>query len=407
MKKGIYFCFLLIVTLFACGRSGESGSDKDITRQTLRVDSGSQRLSVGVAIPGSWTVTGATEWCVPDKTSGTGSATLLITVEPNPDTKSRTATLTVAGETKGMEITVIQGAADDGTGYKLPVIFHVLYNDPNAVKQNIPTAVIHQMIADCNTIYLNCGVDMNLEFVAATKDPDGNTLEEPGIERIEWPVSVVMDDGAFMENKEYARYMWDQNKYINIVLFPFENELGVGIAYMPYSVTGLPGLSNGSYYLNNLPDYPHCIAINSNTTMGDMHPAGLYTYGTLGLAHELGHYMGLFHAFSVGGCDQTDYCDDTPNYNRTAYEEWLNRQSGQMTFQALSMRNNCAGGTFSSTNIMDYDYSYQTRFTVNQQERIREVLRNSPMIPRASGTQSLKRPQTGIETTPPPAILIR
>ena len=43
------------------------------------------------------------------------------------------------------------------------------------------------------------------------------------------------------------------------------------------------------------------------------------------LAHELGHYLGLFHVFAedrnngvIDSCVDSDYCQDTPSYNKKA-----------------------------------------------------------------------------------------
>ena len=77
-------------------------------------------------------------------------------------------------------------------------------------------------------------------------------------------------------------------------------------------------------------EYPHCVSINSNYIYVNSNNEYYYTtdvYNTL--AHELGHYLGLHHAFSEDGdntdlCEDTDYCTDTPTYNITKYTEWIN-----------------------------------------------------------------------------------
>ena len=99
------------------------------------------------------------------------------------------------------------------------------------------------------------------------------------------------------------------------------------------------------------------------------------------LAHELGHYLGLYHVFSEKECEETDYCDDTPNYNRTAYLNGLAELTPPYNFQEVVQRTSCEGLLFISTNIMDYYYSYQNQFTENQRARVRHVLENSPLVP--------------------------
>ena len=107
------------------------------------------------------------------------------------------------------------------------------------------------------------------------------------------------------------------------------------------------------------------------------------------LAHELGHYLGLRHVFSEeesGGlldeCKDTDYCKDTPSYNKIEYDNWLNELPGtSYELEYLCQRSNCQDIKFISKNIMDYSYSYSNQFTQNQRERIRHVLSYSPLIP--------------------------
>ena len=94
-----------------------------------------------------------------------------------------------------------------------------------------------------------------------------------------------------------------------------------------------------------------------------------------------GHYLGLFHVFSGGDNGQTtDYCEDTPDYDRPAYDTWLASVS-RLTFAQAAQRQDRNGTTFTSYNIMDYYYSYRDRITPDQRARIRHVLDYSPLIP--------------------------
>ncbi len=110
----------------------------------------------------------------------------------------------------------------------------------------------------------------------------------------------------------------------------------------------------------------------------------------------MGHYLGLLHAFSEkedsngnlleDACDDTDYCTDTPSYNRPAYlrrvTALLNSSQVQsISFKELAERTSCRGDKFFSTNIMDYAYTYAFELTAQQKARIRRVLYNSPLIP--------------------------
>ena len=112
------------------------------------------------------------------------------------------------------------------------------------------------------------------------------------------------------------------------------------------------------------------------------------------LAHELGHYLGLFHAFSKDSKVETDYCADTPDYNRAAYEQWLNTIPSFILTEAYQ-RNSRNGNTFTSTNTMDYFYGWLNLFTDDQRTRVRHVLEYSPLVPGPKIPSNLTR-GTGI-----------
>ena len=84
-------------------------------------------------------------------------------------------------------------------------------------------------------------------------------------------------------------------------------------------------------------------------------------------------------------CIDSDYCDDTPTYNKVKYDAdyayVAQYEPSKFTFDYLVRRTNCSGITFTSYNIMDYSVSYSDRFTDDQRDRIRHVLTYSPLIP--------------------------
>lgn len=324
--------------------------------------------------------------------------------------------------------------------YQLPVIFHALYKFPSDPEQYVTSKRIKEIITACNKYYQNRlginSVNMNLEFVLATEDPDGRPLPEPGINRIQVE-NPVMDCEKFMFNKANLKYLWDVDKYINIMLYTFaqdEDSKGtiLGISHIPYTIA--PDYLRGLRQIKGIPThnsllYPHCVSINNEFIYDEASDETKLRYNSTDvvptLAHELGHYLGLFHAFSeeegkdegkagISICKDTDYCDDTPTYDRDAYIKWMAgyiaskagiENMSLQEFNKLLERRDCVKNTVSTpNNIMDYDISWVNRFTPNQRERIRYVLTHSPFIPGPKVARTTTRTLTGPQELPARAI---
>ena len=218
---------------------------------------------------------------------------------------------------------------------------------------------------------------------------------------------------------KYVKYLWDPNKYINVMVYNFRSDdpttTTLGISHMPFSTKGdhfLEGLNptQAAYLSMENISHPHCASINSlcigyESTGNQYDPRDIIVT----LAHELGHYLGLHHVFSetdkgdvLDGCEDTDYCGDTPSYNKIAYDkEYMRVLSGQsgmpleQYFDYLIGRENCSGMHFTSHNVMDYAVSFCDQFTPAQRDRIRHVLTYSPLIPGPKKGQPQSRAAEG------------
>lgn len=319
---------------------------------------------------------------------------------------------------------------DDGYTYRLPVIFHVLYKDAGDLNQHIPASRLQQLISYVNMVYrgglFGDSKSVGVTFVAAEYDEKGNKLATPGVEYVKWTGTYPIDSSDFMTDNSntYVSYLWDPNEYVNVMMYNFkgtdDGNTILGISHMPYAIKGdsiLGGLetTTAKYISKANLRYPHCVSINSLYAYLDedgrfwesdryaatdhkatyINPSDV----VVTLAHELGHYLGLHHAFSetmstgpdglasvetADGCMDSDYCDDTPSYNRIEYIDnmlYYMQHTSQPKLKDVIVRESCDGPQFLSTNIMDYAYSLGYEITQDQKERMRWVMYYCPMIP--------------------------
>lgn len=413
-------CLLSIIAFFviACEESDSDLQSLKLSESSFSdISSGGDVLKVEIVCNSSWEVSSSPQWCTFDVTEGKGNHQLNITVIDNIDSSERTGEIAITSGVTKKTIQIKQQAstATEEFHYKLPVIFHVLYSNPNDDLQYINKGWMAQLLDAVNRYYEGSGIspNMNLEFTLATTMPKtGETLEEPGVERIRWTKNYPINCEAFMtdNNENYTYLLWDPNQYINVMVYNFTQSgtnTTLGISHLPFAtkdnqLDGLTVAPSPQLVLANL-KYPHCVSLNSlyinersnNTTYST-------TDVVVTLAHELGHYLGLHHVFSdspTDPCADTDYCDDTPNYDKSKYDNeyfadaFQNRetQPEKWTMKYLVKRQNCDGSWFDSHNLMDYVISYSDQFTVDQNTRIRHVLTYSPFIPGPKKGQSSTR----------------
>lgn len=317
----------------------------------------------------------------------------------------------------------------DNYVYKLPVIFHVLYDNASDPTQHVSADRLRAILKNVNDLWrggmYGSSVNINVEFELATTDEGGKKLSTPGVEYVKWDGTYPIDEYELMGNntRKYVKYIWDPNKFINVMVYNFKNDeqtdgTVLGISHIPYTIKGATALEGLDSVTTNTINksqlqFAYCSSINStyindeSTRYTDIYKGSKgYTYYptdiNVTLAHELGHYLGLFHCFAedrtatgteyADDCFDSDYCDDTPSYNRLEYENFLtnyilqHQNDGNLSMADLIKRNNCDGQTFTATNIMDYSIDESYNFTTNQRERIRNVLYYSPLIPGAKKT---------------------
>jgi zinc-dependent metalloproteinase lipoprotein len=314
---------------------------------------------------------------------------------------------------------------DDSYQYKLPVIFHVLYTDETTTRMNIPATRLQTLLGYVNEIYEG-GIygeseNIGLKFVLAQYDENGDKISTPGVEYVKWNGDFPIDENELMSDNtgKYTSYLWDPNDYINVLVYPFESSdegVTLGISHLPFVIksdSALQGLNEttATYVPKSAVKFAYCSSINSDyvgqSSTGGYYQSDRYTRSdhqatylntadiVITIAHELGHYLGLHHVFTeeatesglavVDSCGDTDYCDDTPTYNKLEYDSYLEyyikEHSDEYNATELLKRNNCDGEEFNSVNILDYSITLGYQISADQKKRIRTVLYYSPLIP--------------------------
>lgn len=260
---------------------------------------------------------------------------------------------------------------------RIPVVVHVVHNNAagtvgGANNGNISDAQILSQIRVLNEDYRRLpgtngfnanpvGADLEIEFVLATRDPNGNPTN--GITRTYTtrPDFDVFNDAATLANLA----SWPSDRYLNIWVVTLGAGGYLGIAQYP-SAEGVPGLDMSEAELaatdGVIIDHR---AFGSNTGTAI---SGIYKDGRTA-THEIGHWLGLIHTWGDEVCG-TDYCADTPPAERANRSR--NCTELFSTCNGVRTRNMIE-------NYLDYspDLCMNT-FTNDQKKRVRATLQASP-----------------------------
>lgn len=244
----------------------------------------------------------------------------------------------------------------------IPVVFHVIheYGPENISKDQIldQLRILNEDYRRTNAdkvntraIFASVAADVEIEFVLATKDPDGNCTE--GINRIYSPLTNDARDNV------KALTDWPSDKYLNIwVVKTILSQGGdpgtytAGFAQFPWDRASKPGTDG--------------VVIRSDF-IGSIGTSNASRGGRVG-THEVGHWLGLFHTFQ-GGCTNPSWGEkiadtppcDGPNYGCNSSLNTCNTGSGDLPDQI--------------ENYMDYsDGSCQNMFTEGQKTQMQYML---------------------------------
>lgn len=280
------------------------------------------------------------------------------------------------------EASVQNGTRGTNAVTVIPVVFHIIHNGESVGSgQNISANYVNAQLTQLNNDFRrkvgtsgyssdSRSADTEVEFCLATVDPNGATLSEPGINRINrsskgWTAppyggcSGGNFDDTYIENTIKPNSQWNPNNYLNIWVMNMTCGI-LGYAQFPSS-SGLSGLSSNGGSASTDGVVLLYTSIGSTTTG---YPGGSpYNLGRTA-THEVGHWLGLRHIWGDANCG-TDYCGDTPTCQGPA--------------SGCPNKTTCDGVRDMVENYMDYSYdNCMNIFTTNQKTRMQTVLANSP-----------------------------
>ena len=267
-----------------------------------------------------------------------------------------------------------------GTIYRIPVVFHVLTDQPTGVS-NISDCIIQNQIQILNNCFRRkagapntnaAGADAEIEFYLARKNPTGGATN--GINRVTTAncnYTTQTGTSNTQTNAIRAAAQWPVNQYLNIWVLktmPTSGSIANGVRGQAWF-----GGSDRGVFIH----YSYVGSKNSgcpNLSYLDATKFGAYDLG-MTLVHEIGHYLDLLHTYG-STCSYTDGCGDTPAVTGLP--------DGVVGTSNTSCSKNDSKGVCNTSqkrmwqNYLDYtDDLCMDRFTPNQVFRMRSLLESN------------------------------
>ena len=282
----------------------------------------------------------------------------------------------------------------------IPVVVHVIHNgDAYGVSENITDEQVQSQITVMTQDFRKMigtpgyntdpvGADVQVEFVLAKVDPNGNPTN--GINRVN--LCKTSWTRADLEATGKPATIWDPSQYMNMWSVNFTDTTLLGYAQFPQTTLG--GMSNAAQNANTDGVVANYNTFGSRTLV----PTG--TYGSTEydegrtMTHEVGHFLGLRHIWGDDACP-------TPDTNVDTNEDFVTDTPG-----AAAANYGCANTVDSCTspgrdmveNYMDYsDDSCMNIFTLGQKARIQTVLTNSPRRNYAASNKDVAIPLFAVD----------
>lgn len=247
---------------------------------------------------------------------------------------------------------------------EFPVVFHVIHEGATVGSgDNIPAAWVQYYFNNLNRYWSGqstSGINTNIKFKLATKNPSNAVMTEPGIDRINLGQSSFSETTVYNNASWGKNLVWNPNEYINIFIIDVAGGYTLAWSHPPYSSKKnvVKGLFSSDE--ENFANFANSQSLFFRKSTIDLFYNNGETYAT-DLVHEMGHYFGLDHTFRGSCTADGDFVDDTNDFN-TAVNNFT-----------TDFRKGCNGQTYTSINFMDYTNTGGKQFTAGQITRMRQV----------------------------------
>lgn len=255
-------------------------------------------------------------------------------------------------------------ADSDNTEKIIPVVFHIFHESglENISRENVLLALErlnkdfdnnHENLPQTPEVFRNISADIDVRFVLATKDPQGNCTD--GINRYYNTSFTNLQLGG---STNLWPYDWDYKRYLNIfVSRTLVRDNNVLLGFGAFPGTTLYGIN--AIILS----HEALLFYQNGISAGEV------------ISHEVGHWLDLRHVWGDNN-DVTQNCSDSDGISDTPNQLGPSNKCFQ-DFPFITCNNGPNGNMF--CNFMDYgDEGCRTMFTNGQKTRMQNILNTHP-----------------------------